>query len=86
MSEINIQQTVDIQTTSTETPRHGDVMECINWVITHTPTNMKLSGQFAQSRGGDTAKHMRVMLRDFRTLIGYGDDDDYAMQFEKEGE
>ena len=86
MSEINIQQTVDNQTTNAETPRHGDEMECINWVITHTPTNMKLSGQFAQSRGGDAAKHMRVMLRDFRTLIGYGDDDDYAMQFEKEGE
>lgn len=61
-------------------------MECINWVITHTPTNMKLSGQFAQSRGGDAAKHMRVMLRDFRTLIGYGDDDDYAVQFETQGE
>lgn len=81
-----MQQTVDKQTTNTETPRHGDDMECINWVITHTPTNMKLSGQFAQSRGGDAAKHMRVMLRDFKILIGYGGDDDYAMQFETQGE
>ena len=61
-------------------------MECINWVITHKPTNMKLSGQFTQSRELDTAKHMQVMLRDFRTLIGYGEDDDYAMQLTKERE
>jgi len=61
-------------------------MKCINWVITHKPTNMKLSGQLTQSRDCDPEKHMRVMFRDFRTLIGYGDDDDYAMQFETEGE
>ena len=81
-----MKQNVDKSATSAETARHGDEMECINWVITHLPTNMKLSGQLTQSCGRDTAKHLSVMLRDFKTLIGYGDDDDYAMQFEKERE
>jgi len=63
-------------------------MKHIRWTIKHK-AGVKLSG-LAVVEDGTTltreCKLVQIWLSDFRNLMGYGENDDYAVQFETQGE